>query len=297
MTLFAKDPQYVEIGKGNLYANVSPHLPKNSEIDTEKVKILNGGISVALDISEPQGTGFNEGQSYLLERFVRYSEEKQETRISLGLPYRKMIIPPLWALAHMYLESEQTRNFLNRNLVTSSSTRSTNRTDIPEKEAGTIYVTHQVKVDSNVMDIDRDNYGMRIPLALTDYPTEEMPLNRLIREYPIAAQALFLMDEEQLDRFLSRVPDITYDAERPAEQGAGFIDSAGHIHKPYVFGSRCSVERYDRFSSHQDEQRFFGQHESVAWEHGDGVGDERCSGLIEFKTIPIKINLRRAAAV
>lgn len=209
---------------GMLYANINPKLPKTVDMNRYPLaKILEEGVSAALYAQEPQGTGFNEGQRYLLEGFKRREAE--------GHQPRRRIIPPLWMLAHMCLENEYVGDFLSTDLVTTSSARDVDKDGL--------YVSHQIEATDGNAEIDTDNYGMIIPLSPSDYPSEDMPLSQFIRRYPRAAEALFLMDEDQLGRFLPRVPNIKYDEERPAQQGANFVDSVNiQGMRPFLFGGR-----------------------------------------------------------
>jgi len=188
-----------------LYTNIKPHLPEGTEFSWKRMEELNNeGLSINIDLSEQLTTGFNEGQSYLLESYEK-------------------VIPPLWVLAHAYINSEKAKNFLDKGLITTSSNREITGSDV--------YIYHNYE--------DYYGYGIKVPLKLEDYPEEDLPLETLVNKYPKTAKALFLMNNEQLNKLLLKIPKIPYDLEKPAIQGAGFIDSREiKGAKPYLFGFR-----------------------------------------------------------
>ena len=219
---------FLGCNKMKIYTNIKPHLSEGAEFSwANEEELTKKGLSIHIDFSNPLTTGFNEGRTYLLTH------------------YENITIPPLWALAHTYINNEKARHFLNQNLVTTSSIRQISNNEF--------YVFHTPKFNKYYNEYIFSffhPYPIKIPLKLEDYPEEDLSLENLINNYPKTAKALFLMNEQQLNEFLLKIPKINYNKEKPAIQGVSFIDSREHKGiKPYLFGFRRggSVEEKDEF--------------------------------------------------
>ncbi len=200
-----------------LFTNLKPYLPGGTEFNWSiEDQLVREGLSVNIDFSNELTTGFNEGQSSLL------------------LNLKEIIIPPLWVLAHCYINNEKIRNILDKKIITTSSIR--------EIKGNKIDIYHQITSDdgdinTNCSHYKNKGYGIKVPLELKDYPEEDLSLETLVKDYPKTAKAIFLMNNEQLKKLLSKIPKIQYNSEKPAVQGTGFIDSKKLTGiRPYSFG-------------------------------------------------------------
>lgn len=200
-----------------LFTNLKPYLPEGTEFNwSVEDQLVREGLSVNIDFSNELTTGFNEGQSSLL------------------LNLKEIIIPPLWVLAHCYINNEKIRNILDKKIITTSSIR--------EIKGNKIDIYHQItsddgNINTNCSHYKNKGYGIKVPLELKDYPEEDLPLETLVNDYPKIAKAIFLMNDEQLNELLLKMPKIKYDSEKPAVQGISFIDSRKlEGIRPYLFG-------------------------------------------------------------
>jgi hypothetical protein len=200
-------------------SNICPYIPKNATYVYDSLQKLARGASVKIYNKDNIMPGvFNTGQEYLLASF-----EERQTRI----PEQNM--PALWMLAHAYMGSKNARYFLDTHLLSTSSSRRIN------KRAGVVQIAHSIR--GPVPDkgkIELAKYGIVIPVRISEYPKEDVALNELIEKYPLAAQALFLMNDSQLEVLAN------------ARQGAEFIDSQELRINPFDFGGRI-IEGHDFF--------------------------------------------------
>jgi hypothetical protein len=215
--------------------NVQPNIPEGAlkldRIASEKFK---EGLSLNLLTSyvEKVEASFNEGQGYFLDYFGRQNEFAPKYN-------RKRDIPALWMLAHMYTGSDNIRDFLDRRIVSTSTSRKV------DSKKGKIFIGHSIKdsFDSEGV-FEVAEYGLVVPVSVDEYPREDLSLVDLINKFPVAARALFLMNDSQLNKFLERAPQISYNPERPACQGVSFSDNQKIETAPLSFGGRKEGKEY-----------------------------------------------------
>jgi hypothetical protein len=214
---------------GTISTNVYPTNSDGSEVHGVSVN-----ISTAIDISP----GFNDGQRDMLLQTQR----------------RELVMPPLWALAHAYIESDSAKEFLDKRLVVSSSGRNVIR------DRGIVHIGHGLVVDDETRSYKVSDDGSFLTnntlgksyesgrrLNSSDYPSEEMPLDVLVKSFPEAAKSLFLMNNGQLRKLLERAPKFDFDPDRPAVQGTVLADSTGSNGvRPYSFGFMMGGTPEDR---------------------------------------------------
>lgn len=230
--------------------NIYPHLPeKVPKLTDETRKILENGVSVQIDLEERvRVSGFNEGQERLIRDFAK----------------RERIMPPLWVWAHAFMENEEVRYFLDQNYVCTSSAYKI-------KQRGKrkfVDIGHQVMADQDydalslgrgTFKVDEDNYGLVIPVPCRNYPMKRTEsFEDLIKRFPRTAEALFLMNQEQLHRLLGLVPKIGYDQDEPELFGELCSIPIGKDYKPLNFGGRVDLENVRSPISKQDARYLFG---------------------------------------
>lgn len=187
--------------------NIYPHLPERALKLTDKNrKTLENGVSVQIDLEDRiRVSGYGEGQERLIRDFAK----------------REKIMPPLWVWAHAFIENEEVRYFLDQDYICTSSAYK-----IKQREKRKfVDIGHQVMADQEydvlsleggTFKIDKDNYGLVVPVPCGDYPMKRTEsFEALIERFPKTAEALFLMDQEQLHRLLQLVPKIGYDQDEP----------------------------------------------------------------------------------
>jgi len=201
--------------------NVHPTIPENTLVAPETRELFRKGLCVTY--KGRRSTGFQGGVSGLLGDQPKYRDQTRSYWDN-----SQYLLAPLWVLTHTWSNDTKARKYcMTEEMCATSTFRK------KDEEQGLVHIIHQVKPGvnrrivggTNIPFADRSQHGLRVTVPLENYPVESVSLSELANNYSAAAKALFLMDDQQLEQFISVFRDRIDDSESIGDPGYYFCDS------------------------------------------------------------------------
>ncbi len=224
--------------------SVDPITPREADIFRDIFDGNSHPITVMVDTTDKNIYGPKTQREYLAADAGIRDTHKE------GLRY----VPPMWMLAHAYLENDKVRNLLAGKFHLTSSARQI------DGAKGLVYVVHQVLLGQNdtyehgyegVVAFERD--GFALPIPIDRFPLKDVTFEAFINDYTDVAKAMMLMSDEQLQKFLTITTYARFyadktnpDAAEPKDQNA-LVRRLVSTEYPHFH-----IDHYEKFWSQPD---------------------------------------------